>query len=249
MNDDNEEANASTATVLAQTYMLVGLIAIVGLGVALLQRGSETWALAPALVGGAGLVFRWRLSVLCVFLSLAYVLIAPSFSGVHFVQPRRIPPLTIDLLLCASTLVYVMANNRMLSLEVTLLPVEPQRPRTAAPTRSIDTAPTGEIFGAIIVAAGATVAAFFLWEATAVLDPPLGIPRRDWRVGQVIWAVSAILVAVVGTLAYLGWRRQSPLEAELYLRDVFWAETRGEQRLLNRWRAFGLRQRERSKRA
>jgi hypothetical protein len=196
------------------------------------------------MVGGAGLVFRWRLATLCVFAASAFALLAPSFIGFQFRQ-RGGPPLGADLLLSASALVYAVAHYRMLALEVGLFPPDPRRPKEPPPTRPVGGAAAGEIPGVLIAAAGATVAAFFLWEATAVFAPQLGIARRDWRVGQVIWVLSLALVSLSCTLGWLGWRRQSPAEAGLYLRDVFWAATRGEQRSVSRWRAFGLRRRER----
>ncbi len=261
--------DASVGPMLAQTYLFVGLGAVVGLGVALLQIGAEPWAVLPALIGGAGLVFRWRLATLGVFLATTFALLAPRFLWGHF-RDTRPPPTNVEMLLCASTLVYALAHYRLLALEIGLFSDEPLRPATEPPRwrklgpfalgrirskpapslpRPIDVAAGRELPSALTAAAGATLAAFALWEATAAIRPPLGIKRPDWRVGQTIWVVTLILVAVTGIIGYFGWRRRSAAEAELYLRDVFWAETRQEQRRVGRWLAYGLRRRERRGRA
>lgn len=241
MSDATRDA-APAGPALAQTYLFVGLGAVVGLGVALLQGDAEPWAVLPALVGGAGLVFRWRLATLCVYLALTFALLAPRFQWGHF-RDSRPAPMGVEMLLCASALVYALAHYRLLALEAGLFPADPRRP--PPPPRAVDPAAAGELPAALTAAAAATLAAFLLWTATASVPVPLSINPRHWRVGLVIWAIALALVTVTGTLGYLGWRRRSAAAAEVYLRDVFWAETRREQRVVGRWLAYGLRRRER----
>jgi hypothetical protein len=85
----------------------------------------------------------------------------------------------------------------------------------------------------------------FLWELADEVPAPWNIPPWSWRVGLVVWWLAAALVLTATALGHLAWRRQSPAEAGVYLRDVLWHETRREQRRIQRWRAWALRRRER----
>ena len=48
----------------------------------------------------------------------------------------------------------------------------------------------------------------------------------------------ALLLGLFALLGYRGWQRQSADEAALFLRDTLWAETRREQRRIQRWLAW-----------
>jgi hypothetical protein len=226
----------------ANAYLVLGLAGIVVIGVALLQCGVDRWAVVPTLVGAAGLVFRWRSSAPVLLAAVAFILAAPYAS---WRPPRMNPPLPATLALCAAVLTYVVAQYRLLSLTVAVFPPEAKRRPEKPPPRPADAVSVREAPAALLAVAAAAVGALFLWELTGRVPPQWNVEPRRWHVGLLVWVVAAGLVVVAGVVEHLGWRRQSPAEAELFLRDVLWAETRGEQRRVNRWRAWALRRRER----
>jgi hypothetical protein len=66
----------------------------------------------------------------------------------------------------------------------------------------------------------------------------LGLELRIVRMLIVLF-VLATSVFVVGSLFWLWKRRRMDRQAaQLYLQDVYWRETRGEQRRIERWRAW-----------
>jgi hypothetical protein len=72
------------------------------------------------------------------------------------------------------------------------------------------------------------------------------LPLPVWRAIILAWIIGAGLYIVFGLLNYLSQRALTAHEAALFLQDVLWKETRGEQRRLNRWTAWArLRRRQR----
>ena len=67
---------------------------------------------------------------------------------------------------------------------------------------------------------------------------PWDVPQEYWRLGQVVWGLTGLLLGLWAVIGYLGWRQQSADEASLFLRDTLWAETRREQRRIQRWTAW-----------
>ena len=66
-----------------------------------------------------------------------------------------------------------------------------------------------------------------------------------WHLALLLWSFSLFLIVVFGVIAYLGQRRLTPDEAELYLQDELWRQTRREQSRLNRWLAWAVQRRKR----
>jgi hypothetical protein len=56
-----------------------------------------------------------------------------------------------------------------------------------------------------------------------------------YRGRLLLWVLGCAVLVVSGLLGYAGWARMSRAEAEVFLQDAVWRETRREQRLLNSW--------------
>lgn len=90
------------------------------------------------------------------------------------------------------------------------------------------------------------------WAATqegpgaSVLATAQLVAEALWRGRFLLWTLGAGALVVSGLLTYLAWRRRGPDEAVVFLQDVAWAETRGEQRRIDSW-LVGARRRRRGK--
>jgi hypothetical protein len=222
-------------------YLVMGLAAVILLGVALLQSDSGRWSVIPTLIGAAGLAFRWRSAPLVLLAAVAFTQITP-----WVLVNRRLPEaLPIDLGLCGAVLAYVLAQYRLFGLTTTLFPPDPRRRLDKPPPRDAGRVPAREVPTALVTVATAAVGAAFLWRVASAVPPEWGAPLQVWKLGLVAWILGAAILLTAGVIGYLGWRRLSADEASLYLRDVLWQETRGEQRRIQRWRAWAMLRRER----
>jgi hypothetical protein len=234
-----EERSAADPTLppSAQVYQVIGLASMVVLGAALFQYGSDRWSLVPVLVGTAGLAFRWKTAAPACVAAVAFALVARSWIGRAF-SFRHGSPLIVDLALALALVVYSLAQNRLLSLTVGVLPPDPLRPKDKALPRQTDGFATAEVPLALLTAVGAALVARFLWGLTELSDPTWEVPEQAWRTGQIVWGVTALLLGLFAVIGYLGWRQRTADESALFLRDTLWAETRREQRRIQRWRAW-----------
>jgi hypothetical protein len=235
----------SAATSANTIYFIIGVASVALLSLSLVQGGADRWALVPALIGTAGLVFHWRTAPLGLLVAVAIGKVLPLwyYGGAGL---SRIGSLAADLMLSAAILSYLMAQYRLLSLRVAVLPADPRNPRSKPPARDAASVPAREATGALLTAAAATIGAFFLWELTSLFRPPWTIIPAHWRVELLVWILAFGLIGLASVIGYLSWRRQSRREALLFLRDEFWRQTRGEQRRINRWRAWARRRQERA---
>src|SRR5262249_18473446 len=145
--------------------------------------------------------------------------------------------LAVDLALAVALVTYALAHNRLLSLTVGVLPPDPLRPKDKTSPRP-DGVATAEVPLALLTAVGVALVARFLWELTALSHSPWDIPTEYWRAGQLVWLLTALTLGLTAVFGYLGWRVRSADEAILLLRDTLWAETRREQRRIQRWSAW-----------
>jgi hypothetical protein len=235
-------ADPSESPPAANAYLLLGLGGIVVLGAALLQTGVGRWAIVPTLVGAAGLAFRWRSAPLVLLAAVAFAVAGPWLASW---RPRGGVPQAAELAVCAAVLAYVVAQYRLFGLTLGVFPPDVRRRLEKPPPRDGARVSAREVPAALLAVAAAAVGALFLWELAGEVLPPWNIARRQWRLGLLAWVLGTALIVVASVLGHLGWRRLSPLEASLYLRDVIWHETRREQRRIQRWRAWALRRRER----
>jgi hypothetical protein len=110
-------------------YFFICLAALLVLQLVLLARPRPTWSLAlrtflpvfdlwPVVLGGLGLVLRWRMTPLLVLFLLTVLLFLTSHRGDH--DPVQ------DMLLGAAVLTFVIANYRLQALQHFVFPRDPR---------------------------------------------------------------------------------------------------------------------------
>jgi hypothetical protein len=259
-------------------YGLVCMGALTLTVAALVLRRPDVWCLFPALLGGLGLVFRWRSGPVIVLLALVLLLtswwlgtnpgmmllyavgwVVWLLRGLHGRLPiwrsgvpsRGIQPIS-DFLLALGLLAYAAGQYRLQGLTKSLFPPGPRRRGPDA--KKVDEASrrspdrvTGHEMGVLLVALTVcAVAASLFWSWLQEQDTDLEIADPAWQGILVLWLLGGTVLIVAAGLRYLALRRMTAQEAQLYLQDVLWRETRGEQRRLNRWLAWAwLRRRRR----
>jgi len=231
-------------------YLIVGLVSLSVIWLVLLRREVTPAAtLFPVLVGILGITIRWRLApaILLATLALCLKLEYPVRSEGSF-------RLT-DFVLCGATLAYLMAQYRLQSLMDHIFPIDSRRregpprwhvgflslryqPEIAKERRPAKLVSREEI-GMLILGSGlwaALAQAGWNWFPSSWGNP--GFPPHVWRAILLTWIGGACLYVVFSLLHYWSRRHMTVDEAMLFLQDEFWKETRGEQRRINRWRAW-----------
>jgi hypothetical protein len=159
-----------------------------------------------------------------------------------------------DIMLAASLLAYSVGHYRLQGLVARLFPPDPRRTRktkkaAAARRRSPELVTVGEIIMLLVALAACCGLAYLFWSWLRKQETRLEVPDSAWQGILVLWLLGGGVLAVGGLLRYVALRRMTKPEAALYLQDVLWRETRGEQRRLNRWLAWAwLRRRRREER-
>lgn len=244
-------------------YLFVCLAALSMMYHVLDAHGLEAnWALAPIMVGLVGLPLCWSKAPVLLLLVLGVcVSVEPNRNllSVHQSGVR-----VSDLLLCGATLAYVVGHSRLRSLVKEIVSAPPAtiswswRGRRATPAGN--SPPVGRTTGKPQRSAGLVAAReigqLLIWlpvwamaaqMLSSLLPRDLGNPRADldgriwypmWRAVALVWMLGVFLFVVTGILEFWSRRRMAVEEGTLYLQDVLWHETRGEQRRLNRWLAW-----------
>lgn len=82
-------------------------------------------------------------------------------------------------------------------------------------------------------------ACIVLPQVTWLMLPPrpasYGLTPWGWRLIVLAWAIALPGLVIAAYVSYRNAESQTPAEAELFLRDEFWAETRSDQRRIHRW--------------
>ena len=216
-----------------------------------LQAGLLLTNLFGALIGALGIVLRLRLApmLFVVFVAIAQLTLAHND---HFVYINRTMVLN-DVLLCAAVLGYVSCHFRLQGFWHGILPTD-SRLRTGAPLRVFPwirrKAPlVAEKRNAHLITPRELawlVATLPLWAVVAQLANKLipwgwyllGFPAPFVRILVVLWLLVVGFAVVGAVLSYWKHRDRDAAKAQLYLQDILWRDTRGEQRRLNRWLAW-----------
>ena len=231
-------------------YYVVCLVSMSVIWLVLLRRElPATATLFPVLVGILGIAVRWRLAPVILLATLAVCL---KFESTH--EGQRVFRVS-DLILCAATLAYIAGQFRLQGLLDHVVPVDPRRregpPRWHVGLLSIRYQPevvrekraaslvTREEVGMLILGSALWAGlAQICWNLLPLEKGNPGFPLPVWRAILLAWIIGASLYVVFGGLNYLSQRAMTVEEATLFLQDVLWKETRGEQRRLNRWSAW-----------
>jgi hypothetical protein len=243
-------------------YLFVGLVGLLVLWLALVQKSLLIIATIPALVGLAGMAPyllppRWkrlagpRWTIWMPFLLLALLFFSEALFGFGFWPFTNNFEMT-DLMLATGLLTYLFAQFRLYSLAGSLMPVDRRaRPDTIAgdepEPRPKATFEQRELLPLtwtvpLLVLGGQLVwwilTASEKWEPLAEGEVRLGMERHHWRVFALIWLVGGAGILIAGFLKILRMYRMSAAEAGMIAQDSVWVETRGEQRRNSRWLAW-----------
>ena len=242
---------------VVRDYMIVSLLALLFITLILWEEGFGAWSVLPLLLGGVGIVASWPGSPPLVLFALVMLLMKRSWiQGVHR-HFQGEPSLVIDLMLAATTLVYLAGAMRLLTLVRHATPPDVHRSRKPPASRvagrwllpkepagrSLLEVPANEIVVLLTAAPCFVVLAYVLWYRLASEGEPPGwlepLPLPGaWHALLLAWGVGIALVAMHAFLSYLSRAQATREESLLYLQDQLWQETRGEQRRLNRWLAW-----------
>jgi hypothetical protein len=234
-----------------QQYVTVCVAALAAILLVLLQRRYGIWALLPVLAGLLGGPTRFGPLVLLV--ALALCLNAPMFYGAEFASR---PSLAVaDVILAGAALAYAAAHYRLQGLIVEIFPADPRRrrepPRRSGwlslwkskgrlirQQRSASVATQQEIPQLAVTALACVSVAQIGWLLLPADSGNPGLVRQVWQAILLAWLIGLTWLIVGSILDYVQRRSMTAAEAELFLQDALWAETRREQRRINRWLAW-----------
>lgn len=203
------------------------------------------------LIGALGIVFRLRLAPILVVMLVAFAQLTLAHAA-HFSEVNRAMEPN-DVTLCAAVLGYVACHFRMQSIWYGVLPTD-ARLRDGEPRRAFpwirrrtplvhEKRPAGQITARELAWLAATLP---VWAVVAQLTNTL-IPRQWYLLGfaasfvqllVILWLLVIGFAVVRALLGYWKQRDRDSAGAQLYLQDILWGDTRGEQRRVNRWLAW-----------
>lgn len=231
-------------------YAVVCLAALGVILVVMLQRTFWSLAMVPVLAGLVGGVTR-----LGPFLLPAAVAVA--LNAIPFTERASAQRSILDGLVAAAVLAYAAGHYRLQGLLSHIYPADPRRREEPVPRsgwfRFLPRRPavvqfrrTGglvsaeEISRLLLMLPLWAVFAQVIWNGLPLGANP-GLVTPVWQLSVLAWLIGLSWYVAAAVLDYAGWRQATPAEAALYLQDTLWAETRREQRRLNRWLAWGRR--------
>jgi hypothetical protein len=214
------------------------------------QQALVLTNLLGVMVGALSLVARMRLGPVLLVIFVAGAQLSLQTARGHLRHEAMDPT---DVVLCAAVLGFVVSHYRLQAIWYSLLPADP-RQRAGKPRRAFpwvwrrapvveEKRPAGQITPQEIGWLVATlplwaVAAQLVWALIPARWEPLGIPARLAQILTALWLLTIGFVLVRALLIFWKHRRHDPAIAQLYLQDLLWRDTRGEQRRVNRWLAW-----------
>lgn len=237
-------------------YALMGLMALAVVFLVLVQRGLGIWALVPVAAGLIGGVMRFGPALFLLVLAVIADLLPVSFeAGTHRGALGSVP----DLILCGAVLAYVIAHYRALGMLRHIFPPDPRRreprrgrgwspfrhrTRIVQPRRSPGLVSSQEMVGVLLMLPIFAGLAQVIWKSVPFERGNPGLLPPIWHGLVLCWLIGLCWIVAAGFLDYARRRRMTATEAILYLQDGLWAESRREQRRLNRWWVWGRRRRQ-----
>jgi hypothetical protein len=216
-----------------------------------LQDGLLLTNLFGVLIGAVGLLYRLRLAPI-LFVALVTIAQLTLAHGAHFDYLNRIMEPN-DVLLCAAVLGYVSCHFRLQSIWYGVLPND-ARLRAGSPRRAFpwirrqaplvhEKRDANQITPRELAWLVATLP---LWAVVAQVANKLiprqwyllGFPAPFIRILVGLWLLVVGFAVVRALLSYWKHRDRDAAAAQLYLQDIMWRDTRGEQRRVNRWLAW-----------
>ena len=228
-------------------YLILCLASLVLIVLLLTQFELNTLTWFVVLVGVAGVAWRWRLAPILMLVILTVgIKIQPAHPGGSMVP---------DLLLSVAVLGCVAGHYRLQSLANHIFPPDPRRRegkprwrigfftlRHQAPVvyqrRSPQRVSSQEIGLLVLSLPLWGVLAQVAWKMLPLSWGNPGLPVPIWRAIWIAWIIGLAWYGISSVIDYR-WRRQMrPEEAQLFLQDILWRETRREQARIVRWSAW-----------
>lgn len=220
-----------------------------------LQAGLLVLNLLCVLFGTFGLVTKWRLGPIPLVMLVATAQLSLQIGQGRYFGPGQLPRSMdlADVVLCAAVLGFVASHYRLQSIWYCLLPADPRRraglPRRVFPwlrkqarvveeKRPADHITPQEIAWLVVTLPVWAVAAQVAWALIPKTWEALGIPTRLVQILVVLWLLTVGFFVVRTFLNFWKHRGHDAATAQLYLQDLLWRDTRGEQRRVNRWLAW-----------
>jgi hypothetical protein len=215
-----------------------------------LQQALVLTNLLGVLVGALSLVARMRLGPVLLVIFVAGAQLSLQTAGWRG-RPEAMD--LTDVVLCSAALGFVVSHYRLQAIWYNLLPADPRqragKPRRAFPwiwrrapvveeKRPADQITPQEIGWLVATLPLWAVAAQLAWALIPQRWEPLGIPARLAQILTALWLLTISFVVVRALLNFWKQRRYDPAIAQLYLQDLLWRDTRGEQRRVGRWLAW-----------
>jgi hypothetical protein len=263
MTSDTDAADAAPAeAALAETapadvagvreYQILCLFALGVVFLVDLQQGNTLLSTMLLLIGLLGVLTRMRIAPIVFLLAFAVMQWVKQrgwarFSGVPFPTRGGFP--AQDVAESMAVLAYTLAHYRLQGLVLHIVPPDPRRrsgkrrwlifpPRIVLQRRPGTLVTPTEVAWFLLGLPLWAVSAQALWALLGPPRPLLDLPFWLARLVCFGWPL-AVATLITATALDLWQRRRSPPElGALYLQDVLWRETRGEQRRLNRWTAW-----------
>jgi hypothetical protein len=220
-----------------------------------LQAGLVLTNVLGVMAGALALVYRLRLGPMLVVVLVAAAQLWLQIGWGRYVDAggRRGAMELADVVLCVALLGYVVGHYRLQGIWYHLLPVD-VRQRSGAPRRAFpwirkqtpvlqEKRSPGQITAREIAWLVATlpvwaVVAQLAWALIPQESHSFGLPPRLLQILLVLWLLAVGFWMAGAVLDFWKHRRHDPATAQLYLQDLLWRDTRGEQRRVNRWLAW-----------
>jgi hypothetical protein len=236
---------------LFNTYAVVCLGALAVIFLIEVQRGIRLTTPLLLAMGLAGVLVRLRGGpiLLLVTLTAGFVLEQYQVEGLGwrwYVRPRAFQ--VSDVVLCGAVLTYVASQYRLQALTRHVFPLDPRRrepvpgrpgkKRLIRRARSARLATAEEAALLLLLVPVPALLAQACWLLLARPWSIFGLPHPVGRLLLLGWALAVGGFVGAALLGHWRSRQMTGEEAELFLQDTLWQETRREQRRLNRWLAW-----------
>jgi len=259
------EKATPTREAVIRNYEYFSFAALLTVGLILVERGSGLLSLIPFLIGLGGIAGRWRAGVPLFLVAVTFAITCTNvrFFRRMFTGHWEFEALS-DWILCAAVLGYTAAQCRLQGAARSVLPADPRVPPKSSSTEACLQEPGRQAdFVSELLLLGMALLFWAalaprLWNglprvAGAVLPDPVwqalapwvsqfygedlahDLLARVWRLVLLAWLLILGTIISSGLLTFLNRHRRQPDEALMFIQDMFWRETRGEQRYLFRW--------------
>jgi hypothetical protein len=252
----NTAANVAPDAVIAEQagvreYQVLGLFALGMIFLIDLQQGNTLLSVLLLLVGLLGVLLRLRIGPIVFLLAFGVIQWSKQHTWARFggLPSPHTGFLANEVAMSMAVLAYVLAQYRLQSLVLHIFPPDPRRragprrwlilpPRIVLQRRPGTLVSPQEVAWFVLLLPVWALLAQGLWALLAPPRPMAGLPVWITRLVFFGWALGLGTLMTATLLDFWQRRRSRPEIAALYLQDVLWRETRGEQRRLNRWTAW-----------